>query len=299
MKYRYCGKSGLQLSELSLGLWHNFGPEDDYNKSKEIIWNAYDSGITCFDLANNYGPPPGAAEETFGRVLKDGLINHRHQMVVTSKAGHLMWDGPYGDWGSRKHLITSCDQSLKRMGLDYVDIFYSHRPDPNTPLEETMLALDHIVRTGRALYVGLSKYPADKLREAVAILRELRTPVIVDQQKYSLLCREPESEHFAVHKELGLGCVSFSPLAQGQLTDRYIQGIPSNSRAAKESGFLQTDEVERNRAKILELHATATQQEMSLSEYALRWQLTDDRITSVIIGVSSKEQLAQNLSIFR
>ncbi|MFI3295179.1 MAG: aldo/keto reductase [Rikenellaceae bacterium] len=299
MKYRYCGKSGLLMPELSLGLWHNFGEEDDYSKAKDIIWSAFDNGITQFDLANNYGPPAGAAELTFGRVLRDGLSAHRHQMIVTSKAGHLMWEGVYGDWASRKHIITSCDQSLKRMGLDYVDIFYSHRYDPNTPLEETMGALDFLVKSGRALYVGLSKYPVDKMREAVAILRELKTPVIVDQLRYSLLCREPEVAHFAANDELGLGCVSFSPLAQGQLTDRYLKGIPSDSRAAKESGFLQRAEVEQNHQRILELNQEALDQGMTLSEYAIKWQLTDQRITSVIIGVSRKEQLMQNLNVFK
>lgn len=283
------------MSELSLGLWHNFGGVDDYSTAKSIIHTAYDNGITVFDLANNYGPPPGSAEVTMGKVLKDGFVSERDSILITSKAGHEMWGGVYGDWGSRKHLIASCDQSLKRVGVDYFDIFYSHRFDPNTPLEETMGALAALVNSGRALYVGLSKYPADRLKEAVGILRDLKVPIVVDQLRYSLLVREPEKEHFALHQELALGCVSFSPLAQGQLTDKYLNGIPENSRAAKESGFLKVEQVNENIDKIKMFNQQAAQKGMKLSEYALKWQLNDDRISSVIIGVSSKEQLIDNI----
>lgn len=295
MRYRKCGNSGLMMSELSLGLWHNFGGIDDYEVSKSIIHAAYEAGITVFDMANNYGPPPGSAEITMGRVLKDGFDSERDKILLTSKAGHEMWSGVYGDWGSRKHVIASCDQSLKRVGVDYFDIFYSHRYDPNTPIEETMGALETIVKSGRALYAGLSKYPVDKLREAVAILKARNVPVIVDQLKYSLLVREPEIEHFAAHKELGLGCVSFSPLAQGLLTDKYLNGIPKGSRAEKESGFLKISEVEQNLDRIKEFGKQAQKQGVSLAHYAINWQLRDDRICSVIVGVSSLEQLKDNL----
>ncbi len=301
MNYRRLGRSGLLVSELSLGLWHNFGDEDSYSEAREMVHHAYESGITVFDLANNYGPPPGAAERCFGKILSEGLISERNRMVITSKAGYKMWDGPYGEWGSRKYLVSSCDESLRRMGLEYVDIFYSHRYDPNTPLEETMGALDYIVRSGRALYVGLSNYPADKLREACEILRDLGTPAIVDQLKYSLLARDPEHMHFDVHSDMGIGCVSFSPLAQGQLTDRYVGGIPSDSRAAKESGYLQIDEVELNRQRVVALSEVAKERGESLSKMALAWQLNghskySERISSVIIGVSRMEQLRDNLS---
>lgn len=296
MKYNRCGRSGLLLPQISLGLWHNFSQQtDSYDTSREILLHAYEQGVVHFDLANNYGPPPGAAELTFGRVLREDLSAHRNKIVITTKAGHMMWDGPYGDWASRKHLITSCDESLARLGVDYVDIFYSHRYDPHTPLEETMQALDHIVRSGRALYVGLSKYPADKLREAIMILRGLGTPAVVNQLRYSLLVREPEEELFSVNRECGLGCVSFSPLAQGQLSERYLDGIPDDSRAAKAHGFLQTEEVSRNIDKIRRLKKIADERGQTLSQMAISWQLCDERITSVIIGVSSVAQLEQNL----
>lgn len=284
------------MPAISLGLWHNFSCEtDSYENAKEIVLEAYESGVVQFDLANNYGPPPGAAECTFGRILKEELAAHRNQILITTKAGHAMWEGVYGDWGSRKHLIASCDVSLKRLGVEYVDIFYSHRFDPETPLEETMGALDHLVRSGKALYIGLSKYPADKMREAIAILTRLGTPVVVDQQKYSLLVRKPESEHFDLHRAYGIGCVSFSPLAQGQLSERYLNGISSTSRAAKENSFLQQQEVFQNREKVLALKAIADKRGQTLSQMALAWQLSDKRVTSVIIGVSRVEQLRQNL----
>jgi len=295
MKYRRCGQSGILLPAISLGLWHNFGEYDPYKRNRDIIMEAYDRGITHFDLANNYGPPPASAETTFGRVLKEELGAHRDQIIVTTKAGHLMWDGPYGDWASRKHLVASLDQSLSRMGLDYVDIFYSHRYDPNTPLEETMRALDYIVRSGRALYVGLSKYPSDKLTEALRILKQMGTPAIVNQLSYSMINRGAEKSQFDVNRQNGIGCVSFSPLAQGMLTDRYLNGIPEDSRAAKESGFLQIAEVEENIEKIRALKEIADERGESLAQMALAWQFTDDRITSVIVGVSSCEQLRTNL----
>lgn len=284
------------MPAISLGLWHNFSCEtDSYENAKEIVLEAYESGVVQFDLANNYGPPPGAAERTFGRILKEELAAHRNQILITTKAGHTMWEGVYGDWSSRKHLIASCDESLKRLGVEYVDIFYSHRFDPETPLEETMGALDHLVRSGKALYIGLSKYPADKMREAIAILTRLGTPVVVDQQKYSLLVRKPESEHFDLHRAYGIGCVSFSPLAQGQLSERYLNGIPATSRAAKENSFLKQQEVFQNREKVLALKAIADERGQTLSQMALAWQLSDKRVTSVIIGVSRVEQLRQNL----
>lgn len=284
------------LPQISLGLWHNFSQEvDNYDTARQIILQAYENGIVHFDLANNYGPPPGAAEGTFGRILREDLAAHRNKMVITSKAGHTMWEGVYGDWGSRKHLIASCDESLKRLGVDYVDIFYSHRYDPETPMEETMRALDYIVRSGRALYVGLSKYPVDEMCEALEILRSMGTPVIVDQRRYSILVREPETAHFALHRKFGLGCVSFSPLAQGQLSERYLDGIPADSRAAKEHGFLKTEEVRCNIERIRALKAIAATRGQSLSQMAIAWQLQNPNITSIIIGVSSTAQLHQNL----
>lgn len=299
MEYRRCGNSGLLMPAVSLGLWHNFGEQDSPQTARDLILTAFDNGVTQFDLANNYGPPPGAAEVTFSKILKRDLFAHRNQMVITSKAGHEMWAGPYGDWGSRKHLIASCDESLARLGVDYLDIFYSHRYDPQTPLHETMGALDHIVRTGRAIYVGLSKYPADKLAEALDILYKMGTPVVVDQLKYSLLHREPEAAHFSVHAHKGIGCVSFSPLAQGQLSDRYVGGIPSDSRAARETGFLKVGEVEHNRSKVRMLSSLAAARGQSLSQMAIAWQLHDRRVTSVIIGASRKEQLLENFAAFK
>lgn len=299
MEYRRCGNSGLLMSEISLGLWHNFGEMDSVHTARELILTAYDRGVTQFDLANNYGPPPGAAEITFGRVLKNDLAAHRNKILITSKAGHEMWSGPYGDWGSRKHLIASCDESLERVGVKYFDIFYSHRYDPLTPLCETMGALDYIVRSGRALYVGLSKYPANKLMEALDILHQLKTPVVVDQLKYSLLVRDAEKYHFSAHAHKGIGCVSFSPLAQGQLSERYLEGIPSDSRAAKESGFLKTDEVNKNLGKIKALKTLADERGQSLSQMAISWQLYDGRITSVIIGASRVSQLEDNLEALK
>lgn len=296
MEYRRCGNSGLLMPAISLGLWHNFGEVDSPDTARELILTAFENGVTQFDLANNYGPPPGAAELTFGRVLRNDLRAHRNEILITSKAGHPMWDGPYGDWASRKHLVASCDESLKRLGVDYLDIFYSHRYDPLTPLHETMTALDHITRSGRALYVGLSKYPAEKLVEALDILNKMGTPVVVDQLKYSLLVREPEEAHFSVHAHKGIGCVSFSPLAQGQLSSRYADGIPTDSRAARETGFLQVNEVQDNMGKVLELKKIADERSQSLSQMAIAWQLYDRRICSVIVGASKRSQLMENLA---
>lgn len=295
MEYRRCGHSGLLLPAISLGLWHNFGASAVFGQARRLIWEAFDWGITHFDLANNYGPPPGNAEETLGHILRSGLKRHRDEILITTKAGHAMWNGPYGDWGSRKHLIASCDQSLRRLGVDYVDIFYSHRPDPETPLEETMQALDYIVRSGRALYVGLSKYPPDTARKAMEILKQLGTPCVVHQLRYSMLVREPEQELFPLFETVGCGVVSFSPLAQGQLSERYLEGIPDNSRAAR-NGFLKSADVQANLPKIKKLHRLALQRGESLSQMAIAWQLQRPvPITSVIVGVSSSEQLQQNL----
>lgn len=296
MEYRRCGNSGLLMPAISLGLWHNFGEVDSPDTARQLILTAFENGVTQFDLANNYGPPAGAAELTFGRIFRNDLSTHRNQILITSKAGHPMWEGPYGDWASRKHLISSCDESIKRLGVDYLDIFYSHRYDPQTPLHETMGALDHITRSGRALYVGLSKYPADKMVEALDILHKLGTPVVVDQLKYSLLVREPEEAHFSVHAHKGIGCVSFSPLAQGQLSNRYFQGIPHDSRAARETGFLQVSEVQSNMSKVSELKKVADDRGQSLSQMAIAWQLYDRRVCSVIVGASQCSQLEENLA---
>lgn len=243
MPYRRCGRSGLLLPAISLGLWHNFGHVDLYDNFKQILFRAFDRGITHFDLANNYGPPPGSAEENFGKILREHLSHYRDEMIISTKAGYHMWSGPYGDWGSRKYLIASLDQSLKRMGLDYVDIFYSHRPDPNTPLEETMMALDHVVRQGKALYAGISNYNADQTREAARILRELGTPCLIHQPRYSMFDRWVEDGLLDQIEKDGIGSIVFSPLAQGLLTNKYLKGIPENSRAAKSHGFLQKEQI--------------------------------------------------------
>lgn len=295
MVYRKCGTSGLYLPAISLGLWHNFGDVDSFSNGKKIIQAAFDAGITHFDLANNYGPPYGSAEENFGRILKSDLKNYRDEIIISSKAGHDMWPGPYGDGGSRKYLLASCDQSLKRLGVDYVDIFYSHRFDPNTPLYETMSALDQIVKQGKALYVGISKYSPEQTREACEILEQLGTPCLIHQQKYSMFVREPENGLLDAIQSKGLGAISFSPLAQGLLTNRYLHGIPSGSRATK-SQFLTkehlTDEVLDT---IKKLNAIARERGQSLAQMALSWLLKDERITSVLIGASSTDQLHDNL----
>lgn len=297
MIYNRCGKSGLLLPAISLGLWHNFGGVDSFEKGRQIIRTAFDHGITHIDLANNYGPPPGSAEENFGAILQADFPGYlRDELIISTKAGWRMWDGPYGEFGSRKYLIASLDQSLKRMGLEYVDIFYSHRPDPDTPMEETMMALDQIVRSGKALYVGISSYDAQQSREAFDILRSLGTPCLIHQPKYSMLERWVENGLLNVLEEYGVGCIPFSPLAQGLLTDKYLKGIPADSRASKAHGFLQINEVSEQRvAQMRALNEIAAQRKQSLSQMALAWLLKDRRITSVLIGVSSAEQLQNNL----
>ena len=291
MEYRRCGNSGLQLPAISLGLWHNFGDTTLFDNSRDMLLRAFDLGITHFDLANNYGPPPGSAETNFGRVLQHGLQSYRDEMVISSKAGYTMWEGPYGDWGSKKYLVASLNQSLKRMGLDYVDVFYHHRPDPNTPLEETMGALDLIVRQGKALYVGLSNYPAETARQAIAILRDLGTPCLIHQPKYSMFERWVEGGLLDVLQEEGVGSIAFSPLAGGLLTDRYLHGIPEDSRAAH-SQFLKPEAItEQKLAKIKQLNEMALARGQKLSQMALAWVLRGDRVTSVLIGASRISQI--------
>ncbi len=292
MRYNRSGRSGLKLPAVSLGLWHNFGGVDVFSNSRAMVLRAFDLGITHFDLANNYGPPPGSAEETFGQIMAKDLKPYRDELVISSKAGYWMWEGPYGEWGSRKYLISSLDQSLKRMCLDYVDIFYHHRPDPDTPLEETMRALDHVVRSGKALYVGISNYPADKTREAAKILRELGTPCLIHQPVYSMFNRWVEPELLKVLKEEGIGCIPFSPLAQGLLTDRYIGGIPEGSRASKAHGFLKSKDITDDKLdKVRKLNEIAKSREQTLAQMALAWVLRHESMTSVLIGASKVEQI--------
>lgn len=297
MKYNRCGNSGLKLPALSLGLWHNFGGVDVFQNGRAIVRAAFDAGITHFDLANNYGPPPGSAEENFGRMLAKDFPGHlRDELIISSKAGYLMWPGPYGEWGSRKYLLASLDQSLKRMGLSYVDIFYSHRPDPDTPLEETMMALDMAVRSGRALYAGISNYDATQAAKAIAILKSLGTPCLIHQPRYSMFDRWVEDGLLDVLGENGVGCIPFSPLAQGLLTDRYLKGIPEGSRASKAHGFLKKDDITPEKLEqIRKLHKIAGDRNQSLSQMAITWLLKDKRVTTVLIGVSSVEQLHDNL----
>ncbi len=296
MRYRRCGNSGIKLPEISLGLWHNFGHVDVTENFRKILHLAFDSGVTHFDLANNYGPPPGSAETNFGRILKEDFGGYRDEMIISSKAGYTMWDGPYGDWGSKKYLVSSLDQSLKRMDLEYVDIFYHHRPDPETPLEETMSALDLIVRQGKALYAGVSNYPADLAAKAIQILKELGTPCLIHQPKYSMFVRDPEEGLLDVLGNEGVGCIPFSPLAQGLLTNKYLHGIPEDSRAAKSTGFLQTSQVTPERVEQLKkLNELAINRGQSLAQMALAWLLKDSRVTSVLIGASRPSQLADSL----
>ncbi len=297
MPFRRCGDSGLLLPEISLGCWHNFGHVDDQNEARAILRRAFDRGITHFDLANNYGPPPGSAEENVGRMLAEDFAAHRDELVISSKAGHLMWDGPYGEWGSRKHLLSSLDQSLKRLRLDYVDIFYSHRPDPATNLEETMSALATAVQSGRALYVGLSKYPLKMLKKAVKILKEMGVRCLIYQPPYSILNRWPEAE--GIHEwldEKGIGSIVFSPLAQGMLTGKYVNGIPDGSRAARTEGFLQSAQVEAQIEKIRALHQISVERGISLQHLALRWVLDQQGVTSAIIGARTVAQLDDSLA---
>ncbi len=297
MTYNRCGRSGLKLPAISLGLWHNFGSVDVFENGRSIIRRAFDRGITHFDLANNYGPVPGSAEENFGRVLKKDFPGYlRDELVISTKAGYQMWRGPYGDWGSRKYLLTSLDQSLRRMQLDYVDIFYSHRPDPDTPLEETMMALHTAVQSGRALYAGISNYQASEARDAIQILKQLGTPCLIHQPKYSMFERWVEDGLLDVLENEGVGCIPFSPLAQGMLTNRYLKGIPGDSRAAKLHGFLKESEITRERLdQITALNEIAIQRGQSLAQMALAWLLKDKRITTVLIGASSVAQLDDNI----
>ena len=298
MHYNRCGLSGLLLPTFSLGLWHNFGEIDDYQNAKELVHLSFDQGITHFDLANNYGPPPGSAEITFGKILKEGLMNYRDELIISSKAGWPMWDGPYGDWGSKKHLMASLEQSLKRMQIDYVDIFYHHRPDPNTPLEESMRTLDLMVRQGKALYVGISSYDAAETKKAIAILNDLGTPCLIHQPKYSMLDRWVEDGLLDVLDEEGVGCITFSSLAQGLLTNRYINGIPKDSRAAsgRGNGAIESGQIKPNQIALANaLNKIAQKRGQSLAQMALAWVLKDKRVTSVLLGVSRKEQLLDSL----
>ena len=300
MKYLRCGKSGLLLPRVSLGLWHNFGSVDCYENMREILFEAFDSGITHFDLANNYGPSYGSAEENFGRILASDLRPYRDEMIISTKAGYDMWPGPYGNWGSRKYLMASLDQSLRRMGLDYVDIFYHHRPDPDTPLEETMNALSDIVRQGKALYVGLSNYRSDQLREAAAILRENKTPLLITQPRYNMFDRWVENDGLLdTAAECGCGVICFSPLAQGLLTNRYLNGIPADSRAAR-NHFLKAENItEEKLLKIHRLQEIAEGRNQSLAQLALSWVLRENKVTSVLIGASRKSQIDDNVQILR
>ena len=297
MVYKRCGRSGIRLPAISLGLWHNFGHVDDFETAKNMLFAAFDAGVTHFDLANNYGPPPGSAEENFGKIMKSDFHAYRDEMIISTKAGYLMWPGPYGEWGSRKYLLASLDQSLERMQLDYVDIFYSHRPDPDTPLEETMQALDQAVRSGKALYAGISNYTAEQTKKAAGILKELGTPCLIHQPKYSMLVRWVEEGLLDVLEEEGIGCIPFSPLAQGLLTDKYLKGIPVESRAAKAHGFLNREEVSPEvLAKVSKLNALAETRQQSLAQMAIAWLLKDKRVTSVLIGTRTVEQLENSLA---
>jgi L-glyceraldehyde 3-phosphate reductase len=297
MQYRRCGKSGLRLPAISLGLWHNFGGVDVFENGRAMVRRAFDLGITHFDLANNYGPPPGSAETAFGEILRLDLKPYRDELIISTKAGWGMWPGPYGDWGSRKYLLASLDQSLNRMGLDYVDIFYSHRPDPETPVEETMMALDQAVRSGRALYAGISSYNATQTAAAVKILRELGTPCLIHQPKYSMFDRWVEDGLLDVLGKEGVGGIAFCPLAQGLLTDRYLKGIPEGSRASKPNSFLKKSDIdEHHLTEVRALNELAAQRGQSVAQMALAWVLRDSRMTSALIGASRVEQIEQNVA---
>ncbi len=296
MTYRRCGRSGIKLPAVSLGLWHNFGDDKPLTHQREIVRRAFDLGITHFDLANNYGPPPGSAEENFGRILATDFRGHRDELIISSKAGYDMWAGPYGEWGSRKYLLSSLDQSLARMGLDYVDIFYSHRFDPDTPLEETVGALDAAVRQGKALYAGISSYSAERTREATRLLRELGTPLLIHQPSYSMLNRWIEPELLDVLGKQGIGSIVFSPIGQGMLTDKYLHGIPEDSRAAQDSSLRQDYLSEENLARVKALNEIAQRRGQALAQMAIAWTLRDPRVTSALIGASSVAQLEQNVA---
>lgn len=296
MKYNRCGNSGLFLPSISLGLWHNFGDVDNFEESRKIIRRAFDLGITHFDLANNYGPPPGSAEKNFGKILHKDFRKYRHEMIISTKAGYLMWPGPYGEWGSRKYLMTSLDQSLKRMKVDYVDIFYSHRPDPTTPLEETTRALADAVKQGKALYAGISNYSVEQTKKAAELMRTYGTPCLIHQPKYSMFERWIENGLLDTLEEYGIGCIAFSPLAQGILTERYLEGIPKGSRASKAHGFLKKKQITADKIdKVKRLKAIAKKRGQSISQMALSWIMKDKRITSVLVGVSSVGQLENNI----
>lgn len=299
MQYRRSGKSGLKLPALSLGLWHNFGDTGNYENMKQMCLTAFDNGITHFDLANNYGPEPGSAEKNFGRIYHENLKSYRDELLVSTKAGYLMWEGPYGDWGSRKYLIASLDQSLQRMGLDYVDIFYHHRPDPETPLEETMGALDSIVKSGKALYVGLSNYNGPQMEEAATILNDLKCPFVINQNRYSIFDRTIEQNGLKNSAaKAGKGIITFSPLAQGLLTDRYLNGIPQDSRIRTDGRFLKEEILtEEKLSRIKALNEIAAARGESLAQMALKWILKDDVITSVLIGASRPSQILENLNV--
>ncbi|HUI68966.1 MAG TPA: L-glyceraldehyde 3-phosphate reductase [Spirochaetia bacterium] len=300
LRYNRCGKSGLKLPVVSLGLWHNFGGDNAFENARAMIRRAFDLGITHFDLANNYGPPPGSAEENFGKILRQDFSGHRDEMIISSKAGYLMWPGPYGEWGSRKYLLASLDQSLRRMGLDYVDIFYSHRPDPETPLEETMSAVDHAVRQGKALYAGISNYRVPEARQAIAILRRLGTPCLIHQPNYSLLDRWVEDGLLDLLHAEGVGCIAFSPLARGRLTDRYLEGIPADSRAAGPSIFLKPEDITPElRSQLVRLNGIAKERGQSLAQMALAWVLRTGKVTSVLIGASKPQQIEDCVAVFR
>jgi L-glyceraldehyde 3-phosphate reductase len=298
--YRACGRSGLKLPQLSLGLWHNFGAEADYANARALALRAFDLGITHFDLANNYGPPPGSAETTFGRIVREDLAAHRDELIISTKAGYPMWDGPYGDWGSRKYLLSSLDQSLRRLGLPYVDIFYSHRPDPATPLEETMGALAHAVRSGKALYAGLSNYNPEQTTRAAVLLREMGAPCLIHQPRYHMFDRTPEAGLFGVLTREGIGGIAFCPLAQGLLTNRYLAGIPADARAARDPRFLKPEHItEEKQGKIRRLDALARARGQSLAQMALIWVLRQPAITSALIGASKTSQIDENVAALK
>lgn len=298
MNYNRCGKSGLKLPEVSLGLWHNFGDTGNFETMKQMCFTAFDNGITNFDLANNYGPEPGSAEKNFGRILKKEMKAHRDEMIISTKAGYLMWDGPYGDFGSRKYMLASLDQSLKRMGLEYVDIFYHHRMDPETPLEESMGALDTAVKSGKALYAGISNYDGETMKKACAILKDLNCPFVINQNRYSIFDRTIEENGLkAAAREEGKGIIAFSPLAQGMLTDRYLNGIPQDSRIRTDGRFLQEKTVQAKMQKIQQLNEIAKERGESLAQMALKWVRKDEDVTSVLIGASKPEQILENLKV--
>lgn len=299
MQYKKCGNSGLKLPRVSLGLWHNFGSIDSYENQKALIFKAFDLGITHFDIANNYGPVPGSAEENFGRMLKNELAGYRDELIISTKAGYTMWPGPYGDWGSKKYLVSSLDQSLKRLGLDYVDIFYHHRPDPETPLEETMEALSQIVRSGKALYVGLSNYKPEETKKASEILKANHTPCLIHQPKYNMFNRWVEDGLLDVLEEEGIGSIAFCPLAQGLLTDKYIHGIPEGSRATKSAFLHESDVTEEVIKKVVKLNKIAVNRGQTLAQMALSWVLRGDRVTTVLIGASKVKQIEDNVQIVK